>query len=155
MTPINYVRGDATNPLGAGPKIIAHCCNDLGRWGKGFVLALSRKWPGPEEDYRRWHREGDGFGLGEIRLVEVGPGLWVANMVGQHGLKAGSGGPPIRYEALRACLEKLAAEARRLGASVHLPRLGCGLAGGTWERVGPLVEETLGQAGVAVTVYDL
>jgi hypothetical protein len=36
-----------------------------------------------------------------------------------------------------------------------MPRIGCGLAGGTWERVGPLVEETLGRAGVAVTVYDL
>jgi O-acetyl-ADP-ribose deacetylase (regulator of RNase III) len=63
-------------------------------------------------------------------------------------------GPPIRYEALRAALAKLAEEARRLGARVHMPRIGCGLAGGEWEVVGPMIEEALRCAGVAVTVYD-
>jgi hypothetical protein len=29
-------------------KLICHICNDLGGWGKGFVLALSRRWEGPE-----------------------------------------------------------------------------------------------------------
>src|SRR3954453_10846080 len=135
MTAITYLKGDATNPLAAGNKIICHCCNDLGRWGKGFVLALSKKWPGPEAEYRRWHREGTNFALGEVQLVEVGPCLWVANMVGQHGIRAGSSGPPIRYDALRRCLEKVAAEAARRSASVHMPRIGCGLAGGEWERV--------------------
>jgi O-acetyl-ADP-ribose deacetylase (regulator of RNase III) len=151
---INYVRGDATNPLGPGNKIIAHCCNDQGGWGKGFVLALSRKWPGPEEDYRRWYRERDGFALGQVRLVQVEPVIWVANLIGQHGTRPGSGGPPVRYPALREGLGRLAGEALRLEASAHMPRIGCGLAGGSWEVVGPMVEETLCQAGVAVTVYD-
>lgn len=44
---IEYVRGDATTPLGKGPKVIAHVRNDLGGWGKGFVLAISRRWPEP------------------------------------------------------------------------------------------------------------
>jgi hypothetical protein len=34
--------------------VIAYICNDLGGWGKGFVLAISRKWPQPERDYRDW-----------------------------------------------------------------------------------------------------
>ena len=37
----------------------------------------------------------------------------------------------------------------------HMPRIGCGLAGGKWEQVGPIVEETLAAAGVNVVVYDL
>jgi hypothetical protein len=37
-TPIRFVRGDATSPRARGPKLIAHVCNDLGGWGKGFVL---------------------------------------------------------------------------------------------------------------------
>jgi len=154
MIPISYVKGDATNPLGAGPKIIAHCCNDRGGWGKGFVLALSRKWAGPEEEYRRWYREGEGFALGQMQLVAVQSNLWVANLIGQHGTGTGSSGPPIRYEALRSCLEKLAAEAKRLSASVHMPRIGCGLAGGKWKLVEPIIVDTLGKAGAAVTVYD-
>lgn len=40
------------------------------------------------------------------------------------------------------------------GATVHMPRIGCGLAGGKWSRVQPLTEEGLPDRGVRVTVYD-
>jgi O-acetyl-ADP-ribose deacetylase (regulator of RNase III) len=150
------VRGDATSPQAKGPKIIAHVCNDLGGWGRGFVLAISRRWPEPERDYRQWHRgrARNDFGLGAVRLVPVRPGLWVANMVAQHGIRTGSNGPPIRYPAVEACLTTVAAQALRLEASVHMPRIGCGLAGGRWELIEPIVVRTLCDAGVAVTVYD-
>ena len=156
MTPVRYIKGDATSPQAKGPKVIAHISNDVGGWGKGFVLAISRRWPEPERAFRQWYREraGNDFGLGAIQIVPVQPDLWVANMVGQHGLKAGSAGPPVRYEAIGECLAKLAPEAKRLGASVHMPRIGCGLAGGRWERIEPLLEATLVAAGVPATVYD-
>ncbi|MEV5596486.1 macro domain-containing protein [Streptomyces sp. NPDC052496] len=155
-TRIAYVQGDATAPRGKGPKVIAHVCNDLGGWGKGFVLALSRRWPEPERAYRRWHREraGNDFGLGAVQLVQVERLAWVANMVGQHGMRTGSKGVPVRYEAIDAALEKVADQAIELGASVHMPRIGCGLAGGRWERVEPMVEARLADRGIPVTVYD-
>lgn len=62
--------------------------------------------------------------------------------------------PPIRYEAVASCLQQVAVKARELGASVHMPRIGCGLAGGEWSKVEPLIEVQLCQAGIAVTVYD-
>ncbi|NML51496.1 macro domain-containing protein [Streptomyces sp. R302] len=157
MTEIEYVRGDATEPRGKGVRIVAHVCNDLGGWGKGFVLAVSRRWPEPEAAYRRWHREraGNDFGLGAAQFVQVSPYLWVANLVGQRGIRAGrSSGVPVRYEAIGAALGKLADKAVELGASVHMPRIGCGLAGGKWERVEPLVRERLVGRGIPVTVYD-
>jgi hypothetical protein len=40
-------------------------------------------------------------------------------------------------------------------ASVHMPRIGCGLAGGTWEEVEPLVDAELLKRGFTVTVYDM
>lgn len=132
MKAIQYLQGDATSPQAEGNKVIAHICNDLGGWGKGFVLAVSRRWPEPEADYRKWHSEQsqNDFGLGAVQLVQVEPEIWVANMIGQRGLKASKEGPPIRYDALRRCLEKLAVFASGNGASVHMPRIGCGLAGG-------------------------
>ncbi|MBT2441348.1 Appr-1-p processing protein [Streptomyces sp. ISL-36] len=157
MTGITYVRGDATAPQGKGVKIIVHVVNDLGGWGKGFVLALSRRWPEPEAAYRSWHRERahNDFGLGAAQFVQVGPRLWVANMVGQRGIRTGrSTGAPVRYEAIDAALGLLAGKAEELGASVHMPRIGCGLAGGKWSRVGPLVEGRLVGRGIPVTVYD-
>ena len=157
MATIREMRGDATRPPAEGDRIIAHVCNDLGGWGKGFVLAVSKRWHGPEEAYRAWHRgrSGNDFALGAIQVVAVEPSLWVANMIAQRGMKAGSNGPPIRYEAVRACLAKLAAEAIRLEASVHMPRIGCGLAGGRWEEVEPIILDELIARGVEVTVYDL
>ncbi|MFB7980126.1 macro domain-containing protein [Streptomyces vinaceus] len=156
MEELRIIAGDATGPQAKGPKIIAHVCNDIGGWGKGFVLALSKRWPEPERDYRAWHRSrsGNDFGLGALRVVRVRADIWVANMVAQRGIRTGSGGPPIRYDALERCLAALGGEALGLGASVHMPRIGCGLAGGKWERVEPLVREALCARGVAVTVYD-
>ncbi|WP_406839760.1 macro domain-containing protein [Streptomyces sp. AHU1] len=156
MPEIRYVRGDATAPSVKGVKLIAHVCNDIGGWGKGFVLALSRRWPEPEAAYRAWHRgrAGNDFGLGAAQFVQVEPYVWVANLVGQRGIRTGSKGVPVRYEAVDASLALLADKAVELGASVHMPRIGCGLAGGTWSRVEPLVTERLVRRGLSVTVYD-
>ncbi|MDI3405263.1 macro domain-containing protein [Streptomyces cavernicola] len=156
MTGITYVRGDATAPQGKGVKLIAHVCNDLGGWGKGFVLAVSRRWPEPEAAYRRWHREraGSEFGLGAVQFIQVEPYVWVANMIGQRGIRTGSKGAPVRYEAIDAALGRLGDKALELGASVHMPRIGCGLAGGKWSRIEPLIMERLVARGISVTVYD-
>ncbi|MFE1438793.1 macro domain-containing protein [Streptomyces sp. NPDC058739] len=156
MSGITYVRGDATLPSVKGVKIIAHVCNDIGGWGKGFVLALSRRWSQPEAAYRAWHREraANDFALGAVQLVQVDRYVWVANMVGQRGIRTGSKGVPVRYEAIAMALDRLAAHALELGASVHMPRIGCGLAGGKWSRVEPLIEDRLAARGIPVTVYD-
>ncbi|GHH28530.1 Appr-1-p processing protein [Streptomyces rubradiris] len=156
MAEIMYVRGDATVPSGEGAKVIAHVCNDTGGWGRGFVLALSRRWREPEAAYRAWHRDRahNDFGLGAIQLVRVEPRVWVANMVGQRGIRRGGKGVPVRYEAVDTALARLGDEVLRLGASVHMPRIGCGLAGGKWSRMEPLVAGRLAARGIAVTVYD-
>ncbi|MGI5379615.1 macro domain-containing protein [Streptomyces sp. CA-251387] len=156
MSEITYIRGDATVPSVRGVKVIAHVCNDIGGWGKGFVLAISRRWPEPEKSYRAWHRgrASNDFGLGAVQFVQVEPYVWVANMVGQRGIRTGSKGVPVRYEAIDAALERLGDKAVALGASVHMPQIGCGLAGGRWSRVEPLINERLVRRGLQVTVYD-
>lgn len=156
METLRILKGDATSPQAAGPKIIAHICNDLGGWGKGFVLAISKRWPEPERAYREWHRDRahNDFGLGATQLVQVSADTWVANMVGQHGMRAGSQGPPIRYDAVEKCLTAVADSAIELGASVHMPRIGAGLAGGNWELIEPIVVRTLCARDIPMTVYD-
>lgn len=63
---ITYLKDDATCPQAKGNRVICHICNDIGGWGKGFVLVLSRRWPEPEAGYRSWHTSGKagGFMLG-------------------------------------------------------------------------------------------
>lgn len=154
---ITYLVGDATDPQGEGHKVIAHCCNTWGLWGQGFVNAISKRWSAPELRYRLWHKQGagGGFVLGATQFVLVDPLIVVANILGQDGVGVRHGVAPIRYDALGFSFVTVANHASATGASVHMPRIGCGLAGGTWDRVEPLVQETLVARGVPVFVYDL
>lgn len=157
MVPIRYLKGDATSPHAAGNKVIVHVCNDIGAWGAGFVLAVSARWPQPEAEYRKWHacRAHNDFELGSVQLVQVEKYVWVANLIGQRGIGTGSNGPPIRYKAVDAGLAQVGDNALPLTASVHMPRIGCGLAGGKWDQIEPLIEKNLSARDIAVTVYDL
>jgi len=154
---IRYVIGDATAPEGEGPKVIVHVCNDIGGWGRGFVVALSKRWDKPEREYREWHQRQSTppFDLGEVLFVQVEEALWVASLIGQHGIRSKHGKPPVRYEAIKEGMGRVAEFARQHGASVHMPRLGCGLAGGKWPNVERIIEEELCRPGIDVTVYDL
>lgn len=154
---ITYKVGDATAPnLKEGEVgVIAHVCNDIGAWGAGFVLALSSKWPDPESAYKIHHTFGH-IELGKIQMVSVEDNIWVANMVAQEGVGFKNGREPIRYDALIVCLRKLNRWIdNRLNYSVHMPRIGCGLAGGRWEIVEAIINSELCKVGIPVTVYDL
>lgn len=171
--PISFLRGDATAPQADGPAIIPHIVNTEGAWGRGFVLAVSSRWSAPEAYYRHWHKlrrihgvmlqnplpemfvstSGD-FVLGQVQIVQVAKDLYVANMIAQEGIgKNKKGLAPIRYEALGKCLEKVNRYAESLEASIHMPRIGCSLAGGSWSVVELWVKKALGRRDV--TVYDL
>jgi len=149
---INYLIGDATKPIKTGKKrIIAHICNDKGGWGAGFVLALSRKWTRPEQMYRSIPISE--LKLGTVQFVVVEDDIIVANMIAQHGYRNDNNGkPPIRYGALADALREVNKMALELNATIHMPRIGSGLAGGEWTIIELLIEENV-QA--PVYVYDL
>ncbi|WP_406825959.1 macro domain-containing protein [Pedobacter sp. KACC 23697] len=155
MIEIEYKNGDATNPTNKGNKIIVHICNDIGRWGKGFVLAISKRWKVPESKYRSWYQSKDNFNLGEVQFVQVEQDIWIANLIGQHKInKDENGNAPIRYDAIEEGLKKVADFAIDISASIHMPRIGCGLAGGKWEVIEPLIIETISKKDITTTVYD-
>jgi len=158
MNKINYVTGDATNPQSDGFKVIVHVCNNIGAWGAGFVMALSKKWDQPEREYREMnHRD-----LGMIDLVQVQDDIAICNLIGQEGTikrNVTRNLPPVRYVAIEKGLQELVAinsyRHPNDKLSVHMPRIGSGLAGGNWKIIETIIEETLCAAGIEVTVYDL
>lgn len=143
---IHYLKGDATEPVGEGIKLLIHVCNNKHVWGAGFVLALSRKWTVPEFYYKRTVF----LNLGDVQFIRVASDVVVANMVGQ---VLGGKIPPIRYDALRICLKQVAEAALTIDATVHAPRFGAGLAGGDWAVIEQMINEELGD--VDVYIYDL
>lgn len=166
---ITYLKGDATRPIDTGgPRLICHVCNDEGKWGKGFVLALSDTHPPAEIFYRMWHKGTNlhgakhswpkAFELGNsisVRcsgVIDPKP-IYVANMIAQAGIRTINKVPPIRYDALRSCLLQARKSAISMNATIHMPRIGCGLAGGQWPIVEDLINECMGD--LEVYVYDL
>ncbi len=160
---INYCLGDATEPVGGGSKVIAHVCNDEGKWGAGFVLALSKKFPNVEAEYRKLHaaQNGQKLTLGSVQFVQAvntPDNLYVANMISQRGIRKLKDGtvdecPPVRYPALYTCLEELCKFAAAQNASIHAPRFGAGLAGGDWRVIEAMLEKI--GAGQVINIYDL
>lgn len=165
--PINYLKGDATKPVGDGNQVIAHVCNDSGFWGKGFVLAISSRWKEPEQKYRAWFKDrnhpSSGFALGAVRFVEVahpagslfGGKLWIANMIGQESIKRTGTTPPIRYGAISIALHKVFEFAKKNDASIHMPKIGAGLAGGDWNIIEKMIDSLITEYEVPVSVYTL
>lgn len=161
MSKISYIIGDATRPVGGDLKVIVHISNNAGRWGAGFVLALSARWKLPEKSYREWYRDKAEVPmmLSMVDFTQPEKDIIVASIIGQNGINRStmrSHAAPVDYEAISQGLEVVADSIRRKRkGTVHMPRIGCGLAGGTWGQIEPIIQHQLCDRGISVTVYDL
>lgn len=152
---LRFIKGDATLPQGSNLRYVLQIVNDEGKYGAGFSEALSSRWPKVEAEYRQWWRERYGkLQLGDIQIIQILSDLVVINMVAQHGIVSKDNPTPINYDALKACLSKAGEAISEFNASVHMPRIGCGLAQGKWEKIEPLIEQELLKRSIDVTVYD-
>lgn len=155
---ITYRRGDATaRPADARPTTIVHLVNDkTATWGaQGFAAALRRRYPEVQRDFRDWAEHRGRLSLGDTRIVHAGSDVWVATIVAQHGYGPKAGARRLRYTALEQGLRSVAAHAEKRSTDVQMPRVGAGQAGGSWDIIQEIIEATLGQTGVPVTVFDL
>lgn len=155
---ITYVRGSATRPDEQGIRVLPHVCNDIGVWNSGYVLAIDELSPEPRRRYRGLFETPPGPVLGHIQIIQINENTVVINMIAQHGVMSSANPTPIRYQALKECLEKvrstIAAMTGCCACTVHIPRIGCGRAGGDWNVVGELINQELCAHGIPVVVYD-
>lgn len=143
-----YVIGDATQPI-KRPAVIIHSCNDQGAWGSGFVVALSRRWPGPEQVYRSGSKA-----LGTITYCRVEEDLYVFNLVTQQGLGAGA---HLNALAFEDCLSRVCDTLDKWPygekPTVHCPRIGADRGNTDWKYTEQAL--ALGLQCHDVYVYDL
>lgn len=164
---IVYTEGDVTSPIGDGQKLIPHIVNDIGAWGSGVVVAISRRWSAPETAYRRWYKNKinmDGikeFKLGNVDFVQASEEITIANMIGQRGI-----GPkslnidghtvveqPIRYDALRSCMIQVRRFIADRPISIHAPKFGTLRAGGDWSVIEQMINEEWSRLNVTIYEY--
>jgi len=153
---ITFLRGDALEPRGTGPRIVAQIVNDkTPNWGAGFARAVRNKFPSVQKDFKEWAAlNPDKFSLGNTHVSLISDDLSIVHMIAQHGYGR-SIRPRIRYTALRNCLYQLKEIALSKGARVHIPRVGTGYAGGNWGYILELIDEILVRNDIDVTVYTL
>src|SRR5262245_13808666 len=142
---LNYVTGDATRPQTDGPAIIVHVCNDIGGW------ARASSWRSPGDGPNPSCTTGTGtpivrtttspLALSRSSRSRSNSGSPTSS--GSEGYAVPKRVPPVRYDAIEAGLAIVTDHAAVLDASVHMPRIGCGLAGGQWERIEPLLQRTV------------
>jgi len=155
-TQIMYVTGDATDPRGPGDKLLLQVVNDATpRWGAGFARAVRGKWPYVQQDFIRWAQSSpDSLRLGKVHFTRVNDQLSIAHLVCQHGYGPSSK-PRLRYSALKTCLVTVADHLKLAPASLHLPRIGSGEAGGSWAIVSELISDAFSSTDMPIIVYDL
>ncbi len=156
---VNYaeVVGDALAPRGGGECIIAHVVPDTSvAWGGwGFANQLKKKYPETWRSYQAVAElKGLPLTLGKCFEGKIANQVHLLNMVAQHGVGQ-SKSPRIRYAALEKCLCHLVEWAKELNATVHMPRIGAGHAGGDWNVIRELILDIVVKQGIGVTVYSL
>jgi Zn-dependent peptidase ImmA (M78 family)/O-acetyl-ADP-ribose deacetylase (regulator of RNase III) len=158
---IIWVTADITE-LGEdnGPVVIAHVVPNMAHaWGRqGVAAALARTFPRVAAAYRSWSiASPDNLALGhthELTQELAGRPVTIVSMVAQVGFGPGVA-TRLNYAALHECLARVAVIAKRNNASVHLPRIGAGQAGGRWDLIESGIVRELSDEGVAVTVHTL
>lgn len=154
--PIQILHGNALEPQGSDRKIVCQLVNDrAAKWGGGIARKAGRKYPEAERNFsdtlltipnsRR---------LGEVIFSRATDEVTIASLIAQEGFGP-SPLPRIRYAALAKGLEVVAKKAIATNASIHMPRLGTGAAGGEWTVIEEIIDDVMVRNGLSVTVYDL
>lgn len=154
-TGIEELIGDATHPQGSGVKIIAQVVNTMGGLGAGFGKSLASSYPSTKRAILDWKKDKSRFKLGKTNLLKINDDLYVFQMIAQKGFQSSGNSIPLKYEVLSLSLKELSATASYLSASVHMPYIGSGQAGGDWSIIKEIIDQELVKADVKVTVYSL
>ena len=165
MVGLTVVKGDL---LSVTEGVIAHGVNCRGAFGSGVAGAIARKFPWVRDSYLHKHNT-EGWVLGDVQLVKQDgtnqpkkssmqgrlslPGVVFANCATQDDF--GTDKVNLDYPALERCLDKVLHFCEKAKLPLSIPRIGCGLAGGDWDRVRAIIEKVNEKRNVQITVYEL
>ena len=119
------------------PALLIHQVNCVGVMGGGVAKAVRDRWPLVYDAYKESE-----WVLGDIQVVLAAPRIHVCNLAGQYDIHGSY--PLTNYKALETGLKKIAEWQNHPRLRTFLPYLlGCGLGGGDWKIVLPLIEKYL------------
>lgn len=146
------------NILDATEDIIVHQVNCLGVMGAGLAKQIAQRYPIVKDKYVTFCNTSASRQslLGELHLVDTGERKLVANVFGQFDIKKNRLDKRVYtdFQALKLGLERVRNFAEAQSMSVAIPtHIGCGLAGGDWDEIKPMIENVFAGSGVEVKFY--
>lgn len=161
-----YKKGDATEINSDKNVYILHICNNIGKWGVGFTKAIDQKWQQPRIDYENFISKYLMEGYSKTDLLgkciftymtdyNQNQSICIVSMIAQNGVRNKNNSKPIDYNALELCLKNFNGEYLFHGTKnsiIQMPYIGCGLAGGDWFKIEPLIQKWV---KVPTYVYEL
>lgn len=148
---IHEVAGDL---LLSKAKAIAHGVAPHDDFKQGLALSLREQWPGMYKDFRHycqtynpkpgtlWSWKGPGSPI----IIN----LFTQEPAEDHRGKPGKATVPNLNHVLQALKKEIKSQQV---TSLALPRIATGVGGLSWEDVKPLIDQTLGDAGIPIYVY--
>lgn len=142
---VKEIKGDL---LQTHLNYIGHGVNCQNRMGSGVAKVLFTKYPEVKEKYHTFYNSVIGVDipepkdfLGMIQPVSVSDGKFVVNMFTQENYGY-DGSLYVSYEAIKDCFKTLANIS--FVKEIAIPKIGCGLAGGDWDKVRDIINEATG-----------
>lgn len=150
--------------------VITHGCNCFCTMGAGIAPLMARAFFADTFEKEGKAFKGDINKLGTIDYktlfvdehgdvyaheeVSSDMALTVVNSYTQYGFASNTKGSqiPLDYMALIMCCKKINHEFK--GKKIGLPQIGCGLAGGDWDRVRFIIKRYLQDCDVSVVIYN-
>lgn len=131
--------------------IVPHVCNNIDLFGAGFAAAVSKHYSIVKENY---HLLGKSFlknNPGYVQYVKVledknyGHSLIFANMIAQNSTISKSNPRPLNYRYLIQSMidvdKFIKSKYQEQKIEIHMPKFGCGLAGGNWNFIKDLIDD--------------
>ncbi len=152
MAKIIYQTG---NLLYVYSGFVVHGCNAQGVMGSGVALAVKNKYPEAYECYRNdintamsdpQMKTSDLLGAISFWSPDENLELVIANMITQDFYGSSPGQPTrhVSYDAVAWGFSNLVEQSGGFGITdIHIPKIGAGLGGGSWNIISTIIEETV------------
>ena len=152
---VREISGDVITAAGDS-GIICHQVNYFGVMGAGVAASIREKLLTAVQ-YGKYVSYCDELGtsaLGTVQFLPAQTGACVANMFCQ-GDQPDRTGSLTLYDAMRTCFVRVEHGAGFTGRSVFIPaRIGCGIAGGDWERVKSIIRSVFDNSPVEAVIVN-
>lgn len=165
---LKYKVGDLINAAkNSEVDVIAHGCNCFNTMGSGIAPLIAKAFPNAfivDQNTTKGDREKLGRFTTSLNTGTNSSGTpyytFVYNLYSQYGYWGRNKGKmDLDYDALYHALSEMSFDlTTAFGLSVKrigLPKIGAGLAGGDWDKISKIIEQTLVEDGHDVTIYVL